>query len=565
MKQISARSTPPRPGRFPAWAGWLAGYAAALLGSAALVYCWRVFYSFDRLPAGQTTLYAWAVATALYAAAAAAVRLVRGLPGRAALCILVCGALFCFADPPFQAPDEPSHFLRSWAISEGHFDFDYARTYPADVARLIDAFPGAWVTAHTSQGMTENENGDPVSYSSQGYALKQRGEEGRVESVADSFAAYFAANAAETAAPVVHEPIVVMILPFLPQALGIALARLLGFGALGCLYAARLANLAVYAGLCYAALRGCRRYQPVFLAVMLLPLSLFMAASVSYDASLLGFYYLVASYYCRDEITDRDVTWFLFAFLMMNAAKPYINLLWLALPLILPRQAWKTRWKKWQVALVPLAAALAMTALVEWYGGAFRYNYSTAAFDRMLGEGVVDQLGQLRFVLSNLPRYIAVMLGTLYENQCFIGQLGTFGWMDLPVPMLNLLSPVLLVFAAALSVHEKSSLRLWPALGLGGLSVVYIAGAMTAMYITYTPVGMVRILGLQARYFLPAFLMLTVLLAALLSHVLAPKLALDGQRAVRLGLGCAAGFAVLGALLLFQHYFIGPVYLLLGQ
>ena len=111
--------------------------------------------------------------------------------------------------------------------------------------------------------MTENENGDPVSYSSQGYALKQRGEEGRVESVADSFAAYFAANAADTAAPVVHEPIVVMILPFLPQALGIALARLLGFGALGCLYAARLANLAVYAGLCYAALRGCRRYQPV--------------------------------------------------------------------------------------------------------------------------------------------------------------------------------------------------------------------------------------------------------------------------------------------------------------
>ena len=75
--------------------------------------------------------------------------------------------------------------------------------------------------------------------------------------------------------------------------------------------------------------------------MMLLPLSLFMAASCSYDAMLLGCYYLVASFYCKDEITDRDVGLFLLAFALVNVAKPYINLLWLALPLILPRSAWE--------------------------------------------------------------------------------------------------------------------------------------------------------------------------------------------------------------------------------
>ena len=119
----------------------------------------------------------------------------------------------------------------------------------------------------------------------------------------------------------------------------------MGFGALGCMYAARLANLAAYAALCWLALRNCKRYKPVFLAFMLLPLSLYMAASVSYDATLLGFYYLVASFYCKDEITDRDIGLFLFAFVMMNVAKPYINLLWLVLPIVLPKSAWKTRWK----------------------------------------------------------------------------------------------------------------------------------------------------------------------------------------------------------------------------
>lgn len=540
---------------------WVLGWLCVQICTAAFVYYWRVFYYFDRMPAVRLTALACGLTTLLVLAAYAAVRFVKSWNARAALAIFICGTLFCFANPPFQAPDENMHYLRSYSVSQGHFNFDYDRTYPQDVARLVQAFPGAWVGAHTSQGMGHNENGEEAAYTTQGYALKQRGEDSAVESVADSFAAYFDAQKAGEKAPEVHEPIVVMVLPFLPQALGMWLARLFGLGALGCLYGARLANLAVYTLLCWLALKNCRRYQPVFLAIMLLPLSLFMAASVSYDAMLLGFYYLVASYYCKDEITDRDVGLFLFAFVMMNSAKPYLNLLWLALPLILPKSAWKTRWKKWQVAVAGLVLALGMTFFVSWYGGAFRVNYPHTAFDRMLGEGVVDQVGQLGFVLSNPLRYLAVMAGTLYENQLFLGQLGTFGWLDLPIPLLNLLSPVVLVFAAALSVHEKSSLRPAPAIGLGGLSLVYIAGAMTAMYITYTPVGMVRIIGLQARYFLPVFLMLLVLLTALLSHVLEPRLG-NGKKPLNVALGTCAVFAVLGAVLLAQHYLVGPVFLI---
>ncbi len=543
----------------PVW--WVLGWLAVQGCTVGIVYYWRVFYSFDRLPALPLTLAACGITTALTLLVWLGTRFIKAYEARAALCILVCGVLFCFADPPFQTPDETLHYLRSYSISQGHFDFDYQRTYPQDVARLLEAFPGAWVTAHTSQGMGHDVNGQPAAYSTRGHALKQKGEDGRVESIADSFSQYFAADRQDTKLPPVHEPIAVMVLPFLPQAAGMALARLLGLGALGCLYGARLANLAVYTLLCWLALKNCRRYQPVFLAVMLLPLSLFMAASVSYDAALLGFYYLVASYYCKDEITDRDVGIFLFAFVMMNSAKPYLNLLWLALPLILPRRAWKTRWKKWQVFTAGLVLALGMTFFVTWYGNAFRFHYPDTAFDRMLGESVVDQMGQLRFVLSNPLRYLAVMVGTLYENGLFLGQLGTFGWLDLPIPLLDLFSPAVLVFAAALSVHEKSSLRPAPALGLGGLSVVYIAGAVTAMYITYTPVGMVRVIGLQARYFLPVFLMLLVLLAALLSHVLEPRLK-NAQKPLNVGLGTSGVFAVLGAVLLAQHYFIGPVFLI---
>ena len=387
-----------------------------------------------------------------------------------------------------------------------------------------------------------------------GYVLLT-GDPGRVESIADGFAAYFDGEPAKEA---VGEPYFFMTLSMLPQALGILAARILGFKALGCLYAARLANLAAYAALCWLALKNCRRYKPVFTAFMLLPLSLYMAASVSYDATLLGFYYLVASFYCKDEILDRDIAVFIVAFLMMNLAKPYISLLWVVLPLVLPRPAWKTRVKKWQLAVGCLVGGLALGKLFDWYGTAFRFNYPYVG--RQI-EGAAE-VPQLLGILANPFRYAAVLLGTFYENDFFLGQLGVFGALDLEVPFISLVSPLVLLFAAALSVHEKSSLKPMPAFGLGALSIVYMAGAATAMYITSTPVGMIRIIGLQARYFLPAFLMLFVLVAALLSHVLEPRLASGQAKAQRVALGVSAAFGAFGAVLLFQHYFIGPVYVI---
>ncbi len=542
--------------KLPAGAYWLMGWLLAVAGAVCLAYYWRVFYYLDgRIGALPLTAAAVGLASAAVLAVFLLVRYVKSLDARAAVCIFLCGALFCFANPPLQTPDETNHFLRSYSLSQGRFDFDASRLYPADVAKLVESFPGAWVNSHTSQGVTETEGGEPRVYTTEGYALKQQGEGGPVSGIADGFAAYFDGAAPKAQ---VGEPYFFMTLSMAPQAVGILVARLLGFGALGCMYAARLGNLAAYTALCFFALKNCRRYKPVFLAFMLLPLSLYMAASVSYDATLLGFYYLVASFYCKDEITDRDIGVFLFAFVMMNLAKPYINLLWVVLPLVLPKTAWKTRWKKWQLAAACLIGGFALGKFFDWYGTAFRFNYPYVG-RQIAGASEIDQL---LFVLSNPLRYLAVLLGTFYENDFFVGQMGLFGALDLEVPFISMVSPLMLLLGAVLSVHEKSSLKAAPAIGLGGLSVVYIAGAATAMYITSTPVGMIRIIGLQARYFLPAFLMLTVLLAAVLSHVLEPRLAAGQKKPQAVALGVFGVFAFLGAVLLFQHYFIGPVFLI---
>ena len=120
---------------------------------------------------------------------------------------------------------------------------------------------------------------------------------------------------------------------------------------------------------------------------------------------------------------------------------------------------------------------------------------------------------------------------------------------------------VVVLLAAALLCAPKTN-----ALGrrrngwLGVFAAVYAVGAMTAMYITYTPVGMVRIVGLQTRYFLPVWLLLAVGVAALTRRALKP--ALTAERGEALALPLCGWYAFAGAVLLFQHYFIGPVYVI---
>ena len=94
-------------------------------------------------------------------------------------------------------------------------------------------------------------------------------------------------------------------------------------------------------------------------------------------------------------------------------------------------------------------------------------------------------------------------------------------------------------------------------MSLAVFAAVYAVGMMTAMYITYTPVSMVRIVGLQTRYFLPVLLLAAMLLAVPLRRTLSAGM--TPARAARWALRIFVPCAAIGALLLFQHYFIGPI------
>ena len=197
---------------------WALCTALAVLCAVAVTYYWRVFYAYTAVPAVPLALCAAALALCGAVAVWACVYLCRSFAARAALAILLCGALFCFANPPMQTPDESTHFLRANAISMGRFDFDYDRPYPADVNALIEAFPGSYVNANTTFWLEHDEAGQLMGGgSSANYAIKQFAD-GTRTGIADGFARY-AALCESGDAPGVAEPQMFQVLPYLPQAL----------------------------------------------------------------------------------------------------------------------------------------------------------------------------------------------------------------------------------------------------------------------------------------------------------------------------------------------------------
>ncbi len=545
---------------------WAAGWAALCAVAVLLVYYWRVFYYFDRFSPMLLTALAALVLSVLYVGASLVLRYVRSFAGRAALLLAAAGLLMVFVSPPMQVPDEKDHFLRSYAISMGRFDFDSQRGYPADVDLFVASFPGAY---------SNGNDGAPVK---QYYVPADREDPnsekltiGKLRSIADCYANWEDGLAKleagrDTGAEPVKEPLVVMLIPYLPQALGMALARLFGATALGCLYAGRICNLLVYAGLSYLALKGLSRWRGAFLAVLFLPLSLYMAASLSYDAQLLGLYALAASLLLREEFGKKELRAFLITVVLMNIAKPWINLLWLPGLLFVGKKEQRKKLRVWLGIAIGAVGCIGVTALFTWYGRTFRFNYGDVG--RMLGDSV-NGGQQLMFTLRNLPRTAAVLWGTLFENEFFLPGLGNFGALDTMIPVVTWLSVLLLGIGTVSCCHHRP-LRGWTNTGLGTFVALYTLGVMMAMYITYTPVGMVRVIGLQTRYFLPALLLGLVLVAQLIGWlqrrcgVTLQTVSPEVRAARAAGVVhpvLLAGFvvAVLGGILLFQTYFIGPI------
>ena len=386
--------------------------------------------------------------------------------------IFIVGVLFCFVTPPNQVPDEASHYLRSYAMGMGDFQFDENQQWPNDVYLLMEAFPVAY------------RNGYPA-------------EKGCT--ILDRFDIYFDSVAAGKQGEAIGI-IIFQIIPYLPQALGVFIGRLFGADALVCYYLARIVNLIFYCACCYFALRWAARFRILMYSLMIMPLTMFVVSSCNNDCMLFGLMFLMFGAVLSDSFDRHKAIAFALAFGVACTSKMnYI--VFILLLILLPKKRWNLKIKRWQFAVIVLGVFVfvykgmgILVALLSNYG----------VIERTMIDS--NPMQQLLFILKNPLRYIVVFLDTMRNNSFFIFTGGLFGWIDVDIKLISNLTPLVLLLAAVKNAPQLKKEDFNRVAVFFATAVLTYGVCATGMYLSWTPVTLPQIIGLQMRYFIPAFM-----------------------------------------------------------
>ena len=241
---------------------------------------------------------------------------------------MVLGVLYLAVMPGLSAPDELSHYSTAYRISSNMMLKDpLIRPAGLTAVRAVD-YPLEDMNGVKTPLVPDDEESVPEVL---GNPVKQT----TYRAVKDWDKRYaFSTKPVASAIPDVHTTPVF----YLPQAIGFSIARALGLGTMGLLFLGKFLNLCCYVALTALAVRTTPLGKGWFAAAGLLPMSVSLAASLSYDAGLIGTVFLFTALifklaYGAEEIRARE----LFALCALAALfgpcklvyAPLILLLWL--------------------------------------------------------------------------------------------------------------------------------------------------------------------------------------------------------------------------------------------
>jgi uncharacterized membrane protein len=436
------------------------------------------------------------------------------------------GTLFVFLTPPFQAPDEYDHFYRAYQVSQGHLTQTWNGNQaggflPKSLIEFQDR-----VSANIPHHLKIKQS-LAVLWAMRKIPLRA----GEREFVA--FPWYAPTN-------------------YFPQAAGIAVARWLGAGPLILLYAGRLGNLLAWSLLIYLALRLIPFLQWTLALLALMPMSLFLAASLSADAMVNGLCFLFVAAVLRCAVGDeRPITAarmggmiFLGAAIAL-AKTAYVPLV--LLTLMIPAGKYGGRRRYWLAFTLLLAVSAAVT--VGWA----LYTY------RNFVNPDSSPLEQLVFRLHHPLATARYYIGQLFSIAFLCSIVGKLGWYDTPLWRPMVAAYVVMLVWATRKAQVQGQPEDRPEAPLSGRQRAIIALAAAATWLAvfalvdlaFTRVGGVGISSLQGRYLIPVTPLVFLLLYPADRSGRQPR-----RQPAPLIAGFSACFCIYTALVLIRRFYI---------
>ncbi|SDA37092.1 Uncharacterized membrane protein [Methanobrevibacter millerae] len=387
----------------------------------------------------------------------------------ALILILVFGLMMVFLAPPMTHPDEVNHYTRAEALSEGEF------------------FP------QSDQGFYENDYFLRLNEAKRGLTIF---DNHHVTDPITSHKSYINANTSP-------------FYSYIASALGILLAKCLNLTSVFAMFFARLANLLVFAGGAYWAIKKSPAFKIGLTVLATMPLTISQASSVSYDAFILTLTMIILCCFIKmykDNVENKYLAIFFISILLISLIKPpYV--LFALLMLVIPKENYSKN-RKYSIIGIVLVFIATLFSFGDFITPLLGSNVQTA-----VETSNVSSSGQISYLINNPMVIIHVIKESIaLSPSIFIFDLNIFHYADFKG--LKFFNICYFIFFLAYSIFYRFDIN-FSKINRAILSAIFILiffGIYFILYIIWTPIGSYTILGVQARYFIPITALLPMII-----------------------------------------------------
>ncbi len=410
------------------------------------------------------------------------------------LTVVVLGLFYMLVLTPFSTPDEAAHFVSSYRLSSQLM----GKQAVADEEFLLKADEEEQERIRRGANVLVRSGDDvPGLYTNVGQATYKLVLH-EMFSLDDSQGVTVRYETPVNTSPVVY----------LPQAVGISLARLLHLGYIPLVYLGRFFNLLAFAGMAALTVGIMPFKKELIMAVSCLPMTLNLAASFSYDAAFIGLSMLFLAWcfhlaFEKKEVTVKDTVLLALLLVLLEPGK-IVYLPVAGICLLIPASKFGSAKHYWLSVICVITAVLLAVFLVNrvvlsaWATETERYvDWNEAAgftFQDVLHQPYEIFLVFYETLVTQFDFYMVTMLGG------YLGNLDPN--LTVPPVCLAVLWYVLIVSAIR---RDREEAVMNGRQKLFILFLVFLSACLVlaSMLLGWTPKDSTYITGVQGRYFIP--------------------------------------------------------------
>ena len=379
-----------------------------------------------------------------------------------------------FVFPPYTVPDENIHFRNSYYVSN----------------KQMFNFKDKENTLHMRKCDNEYLVNSRVSIKDQKYIRD------------NDYDKFFATD--KEVIETNHTHINKKALPYVASGTGITVARIIGLGPYWTFQLSRMFNVAMLIAMIYFAIKITPVGKAALSAIALIPMSLHIAASTSYDNFTFGGIMLIFAYVMRFVYEKKNISWkellILAVMIALIVPQKVVYIAVAAILLIIPKDNFAQ--PKLHFAFKCALGLIAVASIIILQMG---------HASKMLSETSVsysDVAGyDMGYILQNPIQILKLLVNTVHMQSDFYIKsiIAFFGWFELEMPWFLVIPYIVVLLMSFMYIEEEPAplglAQKFYSLLLFGLAFLFIE---ITLLLDHTTRDSQNILGVQGRYFIPA-------------------------------------------------------------